>query len=272
MPRDVLRKVRRLMSAVVPLAGVGTLRMGGHVISRDYYYITSYPKSGNTWVRFLIAHVLAGQEGTLAFRKIGEFVPDSHRKQDREFIEHPESLFNRLSTKFVKTHAAYSPEFMKAIYIVRDGRDVVTSLYYWLNARKDKQVLLSDIIRGNIGYGLWSEHVRGWVDGRCQKKLIIRYEDLLEDSGKCLRNILRFADLECEEQRIIQAVENSSFESMQRSERDYGLFDGSKEVSKVMPFVRKGVTGDWKHLFAEEDTKLFWKYHRLGMETLNYGE
>ena len=238
----------------------------------NHYYIASFPRSGNTWVRFLLANVLYGGTDLITFQKLGEIIPDRHREIGRKFISEPNSLFNSLPVQSVKIHERYSPNFHNIIYVVRDGRDTLTSYYYWLNARRKEHISLSDIIRGKADRGLWSKHILEWVKGDCHKKMTIRYEDLLDNTEKELRRIVSFIDFNIELPELCRAVRLSSFKRLQEIEKEYGVFSGHIEAIKKTPFIRKGMRGDWKKLFTKSDLALFWRYHREGMAAMHYGE
>jgi hypothetical protein len=218
----------------------------------------------------LLANAFSTKPSPLTFQELGEYVPDSHRVKDRGFIEDSESIFNSLPVQLVKSHSFYSPKLHRVIYIVRDGRDVITSYYHWLNARKDGKIHVSDIIRGKSGMGSWSEHVLGWVNGKCQSQLLVKYEDLLDDAERELKRMLSFLGLESESIRIRQSVEWSSFEQLHQIEKEQGVFDGRTPGTKKVPFMRKGVAGDWTRLLTSSDVELFWDYHREAMVTVGY--
>ena len=237
----------------------------------NHYHIVSFPKSGNTWVRFLLANILCDQSIHITFKNIGSYIPDSHRIYDLNVIYDSSSIFNSLKTQFVKSHSCYDPDFKNIIYMVRDGRDALTSFYHWINARRKEHVTLSEIINGNIGNsGLWSKHVLGWLKVRCNNKMILKYEDLTKDTLGEFKKILDFAEIKIDDNRIQRAIKLSSVENMKKIESKYGLFDGDNKFSKKTPFVRKGTCGDWKNLFQEDDIKLFWEYHQEAMQVMNY--
>lgn len=242
-----------------------------------YYYLASFPKSGNTWVRFLLANIIAEQE--IGLRGFGRFVPDSHLKGDLAYMADADSPFNQAPRQFVKTHYRYQPEFQNAIYVVRDGRDALTSYYHWINARRATPISLRDIITGNTVWGLWSDHVMGWLRGRCNR-LMVKYEDLYADTAGELRRILDFARISATDDQIAGAVKAASFESMREKERELKgdgpaappAADAAASPDGKVMFVRKGGSGDWRNLFSPEEEALFWRHHRTGMEAAGYAE
>ena len=237
----------------------------------QYYYVVSYPKSGNTWVRFLLANVLSNKDSPMTFQQLGEFIPDRHRAKDREYIGDSDSVFNSLPVQIVKSHDLCAPGYHRVIYVVRDGRDVMTSYYYWLNARSDRSIELSDIICGKVGgLGLWSDHVLSWMAGSCRNKLLIRYEDLLNDTENELKRMLSFLHLSTTPEDIDQSAKWSSFDEVQKLEKVHGVFDGHTEATKKVPFARKGESGDWETLFTTSNIVLFWNYHEAAMRRMGY--
>lgn len=86
-------------------------------------WIASYPKSGNTWLRFLIAHLAHGElerSGDLQAR-----VPDAHKVRDW-------SASKVSGAEFIKTHwlPRHLPkQFTTAglVYIARNPFDVIAS-------------------------------------------------------------------------------------------------------------------------------------------------
>ncbi len=228
----------------------------------DFYYLASFPKSGNTWVRFLLANLLAGQE--IELKEFGRFVPDSHIKGDLKYIADPSTPFNQRRPRFVKTHFHYRPIFRRAVYIVRDGRDAMTSYYHWQHRRSAQPVTLSEIITGDIYWGRWSDHVLGWLNSNCEL-LVVKYEDLCADTAGQLRRILTFCDLQASDEQVAAAVAASSFDQMRAKEQ------AAHGVNSPF-FVRKGGSGDWRNLFSPADEELFWQFHRAGMIAAGYDD
>ncbi|WP_298815768.1 sulfotransferase domain-containing protein [Chloroflexus sp.] len=255
---DVFRSARRTLRQLIrgPHADLGFKPQP------DFYYLASFPKSGNTWVRFLLANLLAGEELTL--KGFGRFVPDSHIKGDLAYMADPSTPFNQMRPRFVKTHLHYRSIFRRAIYIARDGRDAMTSYYHWRNKRSDKPVTLTEIIVGDIYWGRWSDHVLGWLSSDCEL-LVVKYEDLYADTAAQVRRILAFCGMQASDEQIAAAVAASSFDRMRAKER-------AAQGAETPFFVRKGGSGDWRNLFSPADEELFWQYHRAGMLAAGYCE
>jgi aryl sulfotransferase len=107
-------------------------------------------------------------------------------------------------------------------------------------------------------YGPWQEHVLGWLQAKLQHKLIIRYEDMLENPVACLKKTLNFAEVQVDDATLKDAVNRAFFGALKKLEQEKGF--NYKGVNNV-EFVRKGVAGGWAEHFCPEDMALFDRYH-----------
>src|SRR6476660_6161204 len=89
----------------------------------DDIFLVSYPKSGNTWTRFLIAN-LAYPEKNPDFSNINELIPDPEAMSMRD-------LEKLAGQRILKSHQYFDPRYQKVMYVVRDPRDVVLSEYHF---------------------------------------------------------------------------------------------------------------------------------------------
>src|ERR1700751_2174698 len=99
---------------------LGTDRAGRNfAVYPDDTFVVSYPRSGNTWTRFLIANLLHPEEPA-TFLNIGRLVPDAEVQSSRYMRSIP-------SPRVIKSHTYFDPRYPRVIYIVRDPRDVAPS-------------------------------------------------------------------------------------------------------------------------------------------------
>lgn len=239
------------------------------------YFLVSYPKSGNTWVRFLIANILKEEGEEITLKNIGDFVPDIYVPSQRENIINKSSRFNSFAFKFVKSHDPYFKFYKdkKVIYLVRDGRDTLNSYFYYLKSRKEKELSIRQLILGEKGteYGIWSDHIVSWYNASCQKKLFLRYEDILKDAFTEISKMLSYIGWDVPEDRIKKAIEDSYFDNLRKKEEKYGgINEINPEKGDKTSFFRKGQKGDWKNLFTIEDEEMFWSMHGDAMELFKY--
>src|ERR1700679_2893267 len=100
------------------------------VIFDDDVFLVSFPKSGNTWTRFLVAN-LVFPEQRADFGNIHDLVPDPGATTKRR-------LHNMPRPRIIKSHECFDPRYPRVIYIVRDPRDVAVSQYHY--HRKCKRI------------------------------------------------------------------------------------------------------------------------------------
>ncbi len=240
----------------------------------NQYFLVSYPKSGNTWGRMLLANLLRADDEEISLLNVGQYIPDAYVHAQVDIIRNLDSAFYTLPLQIIKTHDFYLPFYRtkKVIYIVRDGRDVLTSYYHYLNTRRNESVSISDLIRGKSdSFGKWSNHVVSWSRGRCQQKHILRYEDLLTDTYAEVRKMLAFLNWVIADDKIHDAIEQASFQNLRRLEKKYGGINPIKaESDSKADFFRKGKKGDWMQKFSEADLAEFWQLHANGMRQFDY--
>lgn len=219
------------------------------IILPDDTFLVSYPKSGNTWARLLIANLLSPGKPA-DFRAINRLVPDPSSESKRHF--------SRMARpRVIKSHFVFDPRYPRVIYIVRDPRDVVISEYHY--QRKTRNIRegypLEEYVRRFIAgetypeNGTWGEHITGWLSARDgdPRFLLLRYENLLADTVGELSRIASFLSLVATPQRLVEIVALSSADRMRKLEAQQGdassLMRGSR---KDVAFVRRAKSGGWK--------------------------
>lgn len=234
-------------------------------------FIVSYPKSGNTWTRFLIGNLIY-EEG-VDFANIENRVPDIYANSNAQLDKLP-------SPRYLKSHEYFDPRYKKVIYIVRDPRDVAVS--YWHFAKKQNVLpensTLVDFIEfftqgKQDEFGSWGENVGSWLGARENNKdfLLLRYEDLLTNPIEELRRVAHFASLPNDENRIKRAIELSSFDRMQHLEKSQGKhWKAIRNSNQNLPFVRSGKSGGWKNSLSEQDASAIRKLWGPNMGKLEY--
>ena len=242
-------------------------------LKSNQYYIVSFPKSGNTWMRIILSNILSTEKGGNIFLKeIQALVPDSHIPAQLDAAGKSGSLFSSLKFQFVKSHDPYSGFFKgkNVIYIVRDGRDVLNSYYNYSNARSEEKLKMLDLIKSNDEFGDWSTHIKSWHNGGHGKFILLRYEDLLADTENEMKRLLKFIDFEVSEEVLKLAIKNSKFEKLRSLENTKGVVYNDKLKNKTSKFFRKGISGDWKNSFSKEDLKHFYTLNSEEMKLCGY--
>lgn len=216
-------------------------------VFEDDVYLTSYPKSGNTWVRFLVGYLIY-KDALEGFYNIEEKMPDIYINKEHKLLKLPKP-------RVLKSHEYFEPRYRRVVYIVRDPRDVLVS-YYFFHKKVgfiDKNYPISEyferFIAGKLDcYGSWKENVGSWMGarGNSDNFLLVRYEDLLLDTESKLIQIANFIGISTCQKLISSAVEFGSFDNMKKLEREQsGSWLPIKNTTKTASFVRSAKPGNW---------------------------
>lgn len=214
----------------------------------DDTFLISYPKSGNTWTRFLIAN-LVHPEIRADFSNINRLTPDPEGFSKRALASMPRP-------RILKSHQYFDPRYQRIIYIVRDPRDVALSQFHFHRKRKEigddypLEKFVERFVAGETApYGSWGENVASWLSTRHNRPgfLLLRYEDMLENAPRELGKIAAFLDIPADQERIRIAVERSSADEMRKLEKTQaGLWSSTKDTRQDVPFVRAAKAGGWR--------------------------
>jgi hypothetical protein len=220
----------------------------------DDVWIVSYPKSGNTWTRFLIANLVAADR-VVDWSNIERIVPDIYINRDPLFKDLPRP-------RYFKSHEGYRPEYRRVVFIVRDPRDVAVSYYHFVRKAKTLPVdatmddFMARFLDGTIDpYGSWGENVGSWLGARggSDNFLIVRYEDLQKNTERELARIAQMLGIAADERLLQQAVENSRADRMRQLEREQqGAHKFLKSSRSDIPFVRAAKSGQWQTDLSHE--------------------
>jgi hypothetical protein len=234
-------------------------------IRENDIFLVSYPRSGNTWMRFMIGNYLSG--GKIDFINVHSFMPDMHYQAD-------EVEKSTLDPRIIKSHFAFRPEFKNVIYLVRNGKDVAVSYYHFHRRSKliPEDCTFADFLpkfnEGSVEFGKWSTHVDSWLGNGPDRFLFIRYEDLKTNPVGELIKICIFAKMEVDLERLRYAVEVSKFENMSKLDAEQPR-RGIEPKDKDQLFVRAGGTNYDKDFDAELD-RHFLDAHGATMKRLGY--
>ncbi len=229
--------------------GLGLHRPGRSLlILPDDIFLVSFPKSGNTWTRFLLAN-LRFPDQPANWANIDRLVPDPTGTAKRDFDRMPRP-------RIIKSHECFDPRYPRVIYIVRDPRDVVLSQYHYhrkIRRIEDDSPIETFVTRFLAGetcpHGSWGQNIGTWLcasegDSRF---LLLRYEDLVADTARELQKVVTFLRLSSSPAEIVTAVERSSADRMRELEKKQtnknGLMKGSRQD---LSFVRAAGSGGWR--------------------------
>jgi len=234
----------------------------------DDVWLVEFPKSGVTWLSFLLANInlrCSGIDRQVTFFNIHDFVPDVGQSRHIK-----DSALPFPGQRFIKSHAQYNPYYNKVIYIIRDPRDVMVSYYHFIDHLGYSSGSISDLIATKRnGIDAWCKHVNGWFKnvGATQQFNIIRFEDLKRDTSKVLHHIYRLLGYEINDEVLEFAIKHSSFEAMKAQEEYYRA--GNPKFS-VTSMCRKGVAGSYVESLSKDDIKFVTEKAGELMEKFGY--
>ena len=223
-------------------------------------YIVSYPRSGNTWLRFILANLYFDPVGGVDFTNIHEYSPETGKTYT--------TIESNDKPKIIKSHDSYRKEYKKVIYILRDGRDVYTSYYFYLKNMLPGSMTFNEfLLEAPVENGRWSGHVNSWRQNKADNILFIRYEAMKKDIYSVIKSIAEFCDITIDKNSISNAVNKSDFQTMAILENKHGR---GKYKSGPERFMRKGKIGDWKNIFDEDSKNIFKQFEGNLLVELGY--
>jgi hypothetical protein len=224
-------------------------------------FLVSYPRSGNTWTRFLLGNLIYQNE-PVTFSNIESRVPEIYFNSDRRLRALP-------GARMLKSHECFQPHYPHVIYIVRDPRDVAISFYHHnVKARNiaDDYPMTDFVPRFIAGefdrrFGSWRDNVLSWmsVRGDSPNFMMLGYEDMKRDTAGALRQVVRFLErcwsrkIDSRPEALERAIELSSPERMRDLERkEAASWVLTRSTRSDKSFVRTAKAGEWKSGLAPE--------------------
>ncbi|MGH9643316.1 MAG: sulfotransferase domain-containing protein, partial [Terriglobales bacterium] len=233
-----------------------TLRIERDItIFPDDVFLTSYPRSGNTWTRFLVGNLVHTEEA-VTFLNVERLVADMYKHGDHYLrgLQRP---------RILKSHEVFDPRYKRVIYIVRDPRDCAVSNFHWEMKQRSfhDQLPIQDFlppwIEGKIWdrLGNWGDHVTSWLSTRSGREgfVLLRYEDMIEDPARELMKVSKLLGIEPSIERCRRAAELSSADRMRKLEEKQGdKWVQTRFTRQDKPFVRKASSGGWRAVLPPE--------------------
>ena len=258
------------------------------------FWIASYPKSGNTWLRSLLSSYLYSKDGIFdqsLLSKIGQFPekkyfnnfdydPSIITDTSKFWIKAQEKINKDKTIKFFKTHnilgAINGNNFtntqntMGCIYIVRDPRNVITSLknHYEMN---DDEALSFMMKENKFIYdhhrtndysdfqfiSSWEKNYKSWIDQNILPVKLVKYENLYDKTFEVFKGIIEFINKLSNSKKTFDSkkaknsIKSSTFTELKRIEETDGFLESilSKNETKKIPFFHLGPKNDWKKIF-----------------------
>jgi hypothetical protein len=173
--------------------------------------------------------------------------------------------------RLIKTHEAYRKQYRKAIYLVRDVRDVVLSEFAYQKALgwvpEDFDRFLHQFVLGEVNpFSPWHQHVPGWVESPLSQSpnfLLVKFEEMRRNTEQVVNRVLDFLGVTVDPQTVRDAIANNTVQRMQEKEqRDPQLSDTAPKPtgSEETRFIRSGSVGGWRNRLSDQHVELLETY------------
>ena len=265
-------------------------------------WLSSYPKSGNTWLRvFLTNYLLSDNKVFSNLNYIREFprknffegldeetrTPIPGLDLYKYFILSQDRLNLNNKVNILKTHSicgtinnnkfTNKENTLGFIYIVRDPRSVAISYAHHSNLSYEKtaEVITNDnhvvfdkdkIVTARSS---WKMNYLSWSKSP-YPRIVIKYEDLHKDAFENFKKVLfflkTFMEIEIDENKIHKTIEKCSFDNLKHEEENFGF---SERMGRDN-FFRKGLVDEWKSKLSSKSIKLIEDKFKSEMIELNY--
>ena len=239
-------------------------------------FLGCYPRSGSTWLRFTLFEILTGKPANFdsvnaAFRGPGD------RRRGWPLLPG--------EGRFMGTHEPYRPSYRKAVYLVRDVRDVALSEFAFERnlgvIPDDFDEYLEDMLEKGKRHGRWQDHVSSWLDSPLVSKgdlLLIRYEDLRNSSVETFMKLASFLGVRTDRDAVERAIANNSVQRMREKEDRLYTQENYAEVLRrplkgVQPggrFIRSGKIGGWQEKLSPEQLRFIEERTATVLRRLQY--
>ena len=207
-------------------------------------FLASYPRSGTTWLRFLLFEALTREPSAFGLVRTG--VPAVG-------LQHAARPMLAGGGRLIQTHEPYCDRDRRVVYVVRDVRSVVVSEYKWQRFSGfytgSFEGFFADFVGGRANpWGSWGDHVAYWrnsLAARGGHLHVVRYEDLRRDTRAAFEGVLGFLGEHREPQEIERAIEGNSLEAM-RAKEDESRRRRRGTARSDLRFINTGSTKGWE--------------------------
>jgi len=282
-------------------------------------WLASYPKSGNTWLRSLLCSYFFSKDGIFNFKQLdniqqfsslniqSENVNESNYQSRvaKNWIPSQKIINKDKKIHLLKTHNAMcsingnnftnESNSLACIYIVRDPRNVITSisnhfnlsLSESLNFIKNEKKIIFPKKNFLIGkekvdpkdfnfLSSWSSHYLSWKNANFFPVKVLRYEDFENDIVKSFNSVLfflsKFMKFEIDDKRISNCINSTSFEKLRKMEDKEGFNEtpDSLKGQKKIRFFHLGKKNKWETLLDNNLSKDIEVHFKKEMQNLGY--
>lgn len=261
-PTSAYRKLRRKLAKTKLRAPLLWYRHQG--LRPSDVFFGSYPRSGSTWSRFTLFEIMTGQESGFVAVNAAMHGVGGHSTGLAALPQ---------NGRMINTHERYRKEYKRAIYVVRDVRDVALSEFAYTTAIEffhgDLDKFLTTFLCKKISpFGPWQRHVTSWLDSpiaATPNMLFMRYEDLRKNPLEGFTRMVDFLGVKADTARIQRAIANNSLSKMKEKEEREPVRASVKDR-----FVRNGLVEGWRSKLSSSQLQFIEQHTESVLRRLGY--
>ena len=255
-------------------------------------WIASYPKSGNTYLRSFISSYFFSKKGKFDFNLLLNVLQfpsvkftkknlNSKLEASQNWIYNQKQFFSGENIHFIKTHNTLDHYegnnftsknlSLGAIYIVRDPRNLITSMTHHYSLNYDQAYkklidqnasLLERSLENDFSnftfLGSWSSHYKSWKNSKDFETLFLKYEDLENNKYETFKKIVQFINnlkkkkISINEKKLLNSIKSTNFSNLRNKEENEGFEESvySKSGEKKR-FFNLGFNNRWQKILPK---------------------
>ena len=231
--------------------------------------VVSFPKSGRTWLRVLLAAVEAQRQGATIEERVAAWLAQEVPTLDGRPVLFTHALAEEADEpdRHLDLFQSYVGD-RRRLFLVRDPRDVVVSYYFQRVKREERPPDLPGDLPAFVRHPRYGIERIGAFLVACERarreqpgpSLLLAYEDLHARPVECLARTLAFFGVGETPRAVLEAaVEYGRFENMRRLEVGQGVSRANNRLAALDPSdpetfkTRKGKVGSYRESLSPAD-------------------
>lgn len=206
-------------------------------------YMVEFPKSGITWLIFLIGNIelqLAELDEVITYFNFHHYIPDIHQLKGVP-------IRRTLPRTFIKSHHEYNPYYYFIVYLMRNPVDALISYYNFMRGFGYADTFFNFVKSGEYGVSKWKRHVNSWFCNRtdAHRVHVLKYENLLSDTKGEIKTLYTNFGVNVTDEIIEKSMERSALGNMKESEMMFRHYSPNSQnrvfVGKESKLLKKDI-------------------------------